>query len=80
MPRLNRKLVIQHLEETIEHIESAIEEAKTGNAAGYEAFMESAYLDFNRAWNARFMSTKKYWKEFSTAAHFPDDLDMSMPE
>lgn len=79
MPRLNRKLVIQHLKETIEHIESAISEAEAGNAGGYEAFMESAYLDFNRAWSARFLSMKDYWKDFKTMAHFPDNLDMTMP-
>ena len=54
---MNRDWVIRYLRETVEHIESVIQEIEDGNDVALMVWIEFIYHDLNRAWNGRFVDS-----------------------
>lgn len=77
--KINRKWVLQNLRETIEHIQSAIDEIEAGKEHALETWIEFIYLDLNRAWNGRYVADISKASRNNALDAFPKDIDLTLP-
>ena len=77
MPTMNRKLVLQNLRETIDHIQSAIKGIEDERDEAFEAWIIFIYRDLNRAWNGREVKDCGLASADTRLCQFPTDLDVA---